>query len=169
MDTKFSSAIHTLILVSEAREPMNSDRIASSVGTNASYIRKLTSLMKKKGIIDSRKGVAGFSLSRSADSITLLDIYLAVTDADEVRIFDIHQNPNDVCIVGANIKPVLSEAFRDMEEEVERALSSRTLQDCIDDMALRVDWPRSTDARSKALRQGDGVGISHCHGKGEGK
>ena len=42
MDTRFSSAIHMLILISEAETPMTSEEIAASVGTNASYIRKVT-------------------------------------------------------------------------------------------------------------------------------
>lgn len=44
MDTRFSSAIHTLILISEAEDPMTSEDIAVSVGTNPSYIRKITGL-----------------------------------------------------------------------------------------------------------------------------
>jgi DNA-binding IscR family transcriptional regulator len=44
MDTRFSSAIHTLIMIAGAETPMTSDQIAESVGTNASYIRKITGL-----------------------------------------------------------------------------------------------------------------------------
>ena len=71
MDTKFSSAIHTLILIAESPLPMTSDDIAASVGTNASYIRKLTALMKKAGIIDSHRGRGGFSLSKDPEKVTL--------------------------------------------------------------------------------------------------
>ena len=56
MDTKFSSAIHTLILISEAEIPMSSEQIAGSVGTNASYIRKLTTRLSKAKIIEGRRG-----------------------------------------------------------------------------------------------------------------
>ena len=52
MDTKFSSSIHALILISESEMPMNSDQIAESVGTNPSYIRKLTTRFSKAGIIE---------------------------------------------------------------------------------------------------------------------
>ena len=45
MDTRFSSAIHTLILIAGAEKPLTSDRIAKSVGTNASYIRRITGLL----------------------------------------------------------------------------------------------------------------------------
>ena len=47
MDTKFSVAVHVLILISESPNPMNSDQMAVSVGTNASYIRKILAILKK--------------------------------------------------------------------------------------------------------------------------
>lgn len=47
MDTKFSVAVHSLVLISESQVPINSNQIALSVGTNASYIRKILSLLKK--------------------------------------------------------------------------------------------------------------------------
>ena len=52
MDTRFSSAIHMLILISEAEVPMTSAEIAKSVGTNPSYIRRITGLLKKNKIIE---------------------------------------------------------------------------------------------------------------------
>ena len=123
MDTKFSSAIHTLILISESETPMNSDQIAKSVGTNASYIRKLTT-----------RGVGGFRLVRKPEDISLLDIYKAVMETDKLHLFDLHQNPNDACVVGHNIRPVLGDMFRDMEESVEKRLQGMTLADCIGSM-----------------------------------
>ena len=47
MDTKFSIAVHALILISESPNPISSDQMAQSVGTNASYIRKIPALLKK--------------------------------------------------------------------------------------------------------------------------
>ena len=71
MDTKFSSAIHTLILISESEMPMNSEQIATSVGTNASYIRKLTTRLRKSGIIEGRRGISGFKLVKKPEDISL--------------------------------------------------------------------------------------------------
>ncbi|MCH3955727.1 MAG: Rrf2 family transcriptional regulator [Eubacterium sp.] len=138
MDTKFSSAVHALILISEAETPMNSEQIANSVGTNASYIRKLTTRLRKAGIIESHRGVSGFTLNKEADEISMLDIYKAVMETDEIHLFDIHQNPNDQCIVGHNIKPVLSSMFQDLEGQMERQLSRLTLADCINDMKTYI-------------------------------
>ena len=67
MDTKFSSAIHMLILISESDKPMNSEQIATSVGTNASYIRKLSTRLSKAGIISANRGISGFTLSKKSE------------------------------------------------------------------------------------------------------
>lgn len=134
MDTRFSSAIHTLILISESETPVNSDQIAVSVGTNASYIRKLTTRLSKAGIIEGRRGISGFRMTGKPEKITLFDIYRAVMDTDTVHLFDLHQNPNDACIVGHNIRPVLGGLFRETEDSVEKLLQSMTLADCIANM-----------------------------------
>ena len=139
MDTKFSSAIHALILISESETPMNSEQIAASVGTNASYIRKLTTRLRKAEIIEGRRGISGFRLVRKPDDISFLDIYKSVMEADSLHLFDIHQNPNDACIVGRNIRPVLNGMFRNMEECVEKELAGITLADCISNMRVYIN------------------------------
>ena len=78
MDTRFSSAIHTLIMIAGAETPMTSDQIAESVGTNASYIRKITGLLKKQGIIESRQGISGFTLLVAPEELSLLRVLRAV-------------------------------------------------------------------------------------------
>lgn len=134
MDTKFSSAIHSLIMISEAEMPVNSEQIANSVGTNASYIRKLTTRLSKAGIIEGRKGISGFRLLKPAKDISLLDIYKSIMEVEQVHVFDIHQNPNDECIVGRNIKPTLEGMFSRMEKEMEAELAGVSLEDCINAM-----------------------------------
>lgn len=139
MDTKFSSAIHMLILISEAETPMTSEEIAGSVGTNASYIRKVTGLLKKKGIIESRKGISGFRLLSAPEDLSLYEIYEAVSETDQVHVFDLHQNPNDRCIVGRHIRPVLTDVFRSIEETAEQELRDTTLKDCLDRMRAEIE------------------------------
>lgn len=138
MDTKFSSAIHTLILIAESETPMNSDQIAHSVGTNASYIRKLTTRLRKAGMIEGRRGISGFRLKKQPNEITLFDVYTAVTETGQLHLFDIHQNPNDACIVGHNIRPVLGNMFRQTEEDVEEKLREISLADCIENMRMYI-------------------------------
>ena len=139
MDTKFSSAIHMLILISEAGTPMTSEEIAVSVGTNASYIRKVTGLLKKKGIIESRQGASGYQLLVKPEELTLYEVYQAVSETEQVHVFDLHQNPNDQCIVGKHIRPVLTDVFRSVEAKAEQELRNTTLRDCMDRMLGEIE------------------------------
>ena len=139
MDTRFSSAIHILIMITGSDQPLTSEAIANSVGTNPSYIRKVTGLMKKKGILDSRQGIHGFSLLIPPEELSLYTVYQAINETNEVHVFDLHQNPNDECIVGRHIRPVLNETFREIEEKAERQLRQTTLADCMEKMRKEID------------------------------
>lgn len=138
MDTKFSVAVHILILISESPSPINSDQMAESVGTNASYIRKILALLKKADIVDGHRGVSGYDMTVSPEQLTLLQIYQAVTEGTKVHILDIHRNPNDKCVVGHYIQPVLSGIFADVEDTFAKSLAGKTLADCIDDIKKRM-------------------------------
>ena len=128
-----------LILISEAETPMTSEEIATSVGTNASYIRKITGLLKKKGIIDSHQGSRGFHLLIRPEDLTLYEVYRAISDSETVHVFNLHQNPNDQCIVGKHIRPVLTEVFRGIEEKAEQELKQTTLRDCMSKMKQEIE------------------------------
>jgi Rrf2 family protein len=138
MDTRFSAAIHTLILISEAEPAMTSEQIAVSVGTNPSYIRKLTGLLKRAGIIEGHRRLGGFTLLVQPEKLSLLEIYRAVSGTAVIHLFDLHQNPNDACIVGRHIHSVLTETFHDIEEQTQRRLQEQTLADCMDRMREEI-------------------------------
>ena len=139
MDTKFSSAVHMLVMIAGADMPMTSDQIAESVGTNASYIRKIAGLLKKQGIIESRQGISGFTLLIEPEDLSLLKVYQAIAETEQVHVFDLHKNPNDECIVGRHIRPVLSDVFREIEEKAEQELKKTTLADCMQKMKTEID------------------------------
>ena len=138
MDTKFSVAVHVLILISESPNPISSDQMAESVGTNASYIRKILARLKKAEIVDGHRGISGYRLTAAPEQLTLLQVYQAVTEESGPHLLDIHQNPNDRCIVGRHVKPVLTGMFADIEEGFSRSLAGKTLADCIADIRKRI-------------------------------
>ena len=138
MDTKFSVAVHVLILVSESPTPINSDQMAGSVGTNASYIRKILALLKRAGIVDGHRGISGYTLMIAPEQLALLQIYQAVMEEPKPHLLDIHQNPSDRCVVGQHIRPVLTDMFSDMENAFARSLAEKTLADCIADIRKRL-------------------------------
>lgn len=118
---------------------MSSAQIAQSVGTNASYIRKIAGLLKGRGIIEARQGSKGFTLLVPPEELSLYQIYEAVSESREVNVFDLHQNPSDQCIVGRHIKPVLSDVFRGIDEAAERKLKATTLADCMERLRAEID------------------------------
>ena len=138
MDTKFSVAVHVLILISEAPAPVSSEQMAESVGTNASYIRKILALLKKAEIVDGHRGISGYSLTVAPEQLTLLQIYQAVMEEPKIHLLDIHQNSSDQCIVGRHIRPVLTDMFADIEQAFARSLADKTLGDCIADIRKRI-------------------------------
>ena len=139
MDTKFSVAVHVLILVSESTTPINSDQMAMSIGTNASYVRKILSLLKKAGIVDGHRGISGYTLMITPEQLTLLQIYQAVMEEPKPHLLDSHQNPSDRCIVGRHIRPVLSGMFACVEDAFANALAEKTLADCIAGIRKRME------------------------------
>ena len=131
MDMKFSVAVHVLILVSESPTPINSDQMAMSIGTNASYVRKILGLLKKAGIVDGHRGISGYTMLLPPEQLTLLQIYQAVMEQPKPHLLDIHQNSSDRCVVGRYIRPVLSGMFSGVEDAFANALGEKTLADCI--------------------------------------
>ena len=98
------------------------------------FLQQLNTRLSKVGIIEGRKGISGFRLLKPAREISLLEIYKSIMEVNQVHIFDIHQNPNDECIVGRNIKPTLEGMFNRMEKEMEEKLAGMSLEDCVNAM-----------------------------------
>ena len=138
MDTKFSVAVHILILISESPDPMNSMQMAKSIGTNASYVRKILALLKNAEIVEGHRGVSGYILTSTSERLTLLKIYQAVMEEPKIHLLDVHRNPNAQCVVGRHIRPVLIGMFGAMEEVFVRSLEGKTLADCIADIRKRI-------------------------------
>ena len=127
MDTKFSVALHILSMISESKETLNSQLLAESVGTNASYIRKILALLKNAGLIRSQQGKVGIQLNKKPDEISLLEIYYATQEVSRIKLFQAHQNPNPACPVGQHIDAAISPIFEGLEQQLEEQLANQTL------------------------------------------
>ena len=134
MDTKFSVALHILTMISESRETLSSQALATSVGTNASYIRKVLGLLKKAGLIISSQGRSGYQLGKSPEAISLLEIYQATQEVQQIQLFQVHQHANLECPVGKHIEGAMTPIFASVEEELQQRLAEQTLDDVIDNL-----------------------------------
>ncbi|MFK4568265.1 Rrf2 family transcriptional regulator [Enterococcus sp. UD-01] len=130
MSTKLSVAIHILSLIEIGPpERVNSELIAASVNTNPVVVRRLMSKLKKAGFIHTSRGATQTYLLKRPEDISLYEIYTAVElDHD---IFNIHQNPNPHCIVGANIQAALEKQYAKVQQSMEAELKEIALADVI--------------------------------------
>ena len=84
----------------------------------------------------STAGVGGASLAKGPKDVTLLDVFRAVEEKED--LFHFHENPNPKCPVGRNVHAVLDGQFRAVSDAMEHQLQSVTLQTIIDDMEKRI-------------------------------
>lgn len=131
MDTKFSVALHVLTMISESEKTLSSEDLARSVGTNASYIRKIITLLKKADILSSQRGKPGYQLTLPAENISLLDIYLAVQESHSINLFHTHHNVNEECPVGAHILQAVTPIFEETQRHLAQDLAQQSLRNVI--------------------------------------
>lgn len=134
MDTKFSVALHILTMISESQKTLSSQALAESVGTNASYIRKVIALLKNAGLIQSHQGKTGYQLCKSPKDISLKEIYFATQELERISLFQLHQHANQKCPVGQHIEGALAPIFAGVEAQLEKELSQQTLDTVIDNL-----------------------------------
>ncbi|MDY2795031.1 MAG: Rrf2 family transcriptional regulator [Peptostreptococcus porci] len=132
MDTKFSIAIHILVYINETEKIVTSELLAKSVGTNASHIRKIISLLKDANIVDSQQGKKGMVLKIKASKLTLDKVYFAVYP--EKEILHVHNTSNQECPIGLGIKEVLLPIFEESEKQLILNLKNKTLESLIRDL-----------------------------------
>ena len=143
MDTKYSVALHILTMISESKDTLSSQALATSVGTNASYIRKVIALLKNAGLIQSHQGKTGYQLSKSPKDITLLSIYFATQEVSHISLFPVHQNSNPDCPVGKHIQGAVSPLFASAEAQLEKELAQQTLENVIDNLYQQAKQKRN--------------------------
>ena len=143
MDTKFSVALHILTMISESKDTLSSQALATSVGTNASYIRKVIALLKNAGLIQSHQGKTGYQLSKSPKEVTLLEIYFATQEVNHISLFPVHQNSNPDCAVGKHIQGAVSPLFASAEAQLEKELAQQTLEDVINNLYKEAKQKRN--------------------------
>lgn len=143
MDTKFSVALHILTMISESRETLSSQNLATSVGTNSSYIRKVITLLKNAGLIISHQGKSGYQLGKTPKKMSLLEIYYATQEVKRISLFQMHQNANQECPVGQNIQEAVSPIFAIAEAQLEKALRHQTLDDVINNLYKTANQVRN--------------------------
>lgn len=128
--TKLSVSIHIMsVIVLMEGQPVTSEYIASSINTNPALVRRLMSRLKKAKLIKTSTKLGVTGLARDAKDISLLDIFIATEDHQD--LFSIHSNTNPNCPVGAKIEVTLKHLYDNIQTATEEKLSAISLADII--------------------------------------
>ncbi|WP_080778126.1 Rrf2 family transcriptional regulator [Chryseobacterium phocaeense] len=131
-NTRFATAIHIMTLLAKSpQEWLTSEWMAGSININPVMVRKELSVLREAGLIISRQGKEGGSqLARSADEITISEIYKAVKNTEVLG--KKNNNPNPACSVGKEINDHLNHLFEETDQLVSRFLGDKSLQEFCD-------------------------------------
>jgi len=139
ISSRFSIAVHVLALLAVTPSAHNtSEWIAGSVGTNPVIIRRILGQLKKAGFVTVKAGSGGAHLARGLDEITLLDVYRAVDVVEEGKLFNIHEEPNPQCEVGANVQAVLQLLLGRAQKAMEAVLSDITIEELVSVLSRQI-------------------------------
>lgn len=117
-NSRLSLALHTLShMAGEPDRVRTSADIADHAGTNPVVVRRVLGKLRKAGLLSSEKGHAGgWRLAKSAGSITLADVYLALDE----RL--VSGNGGDIepshCSVETGLQARVSEVLEEIEESL---------------------------------------------------
>ena len=135
-NNQFSIAVHFMsALAFNSPDSVTSSRLAKSVNTSASFVRRILAKLSKAGLVRTTTGKNGACfLARDSKDISLLDIYAAV---HAPRVFAIHRYPvNKTCRVSCNFKPMMEGLLGKVQKSTEESLKKVSLAKVISDLKV---------------------------------
>lgn len=113
-DTRLSDVFHVLLHLNQVDEPVTSERLAKSMGTNPAVFRRTMAGLRNAGYLQSGRGHGGgWSLVRPLSEITLLNVYVAL---GKPALFAIGmRSDNADCLVERNVNAALKETMAQSE------------------------------------------------------
>ncbi len=141
-NSRFAVAIHTLAFLAFAEqrqaEPVSSDTIAQSVNTHPVVIRRLLGTLRDAGLVTSQPGSGGgWRLLRSADAISLCEIYAVIKEGP--LFAQPPRSPDPHCMVGRNVQHALGGFLEAAEQTMEQSLAKVTVADVVREIAKTFD------------------------------
>lgn len=154
ISTKFTIAIHLLAAVEYfgKKGKVTSDLLASSIGSNPVIIRNIMSDLKNAGLIDTKRGTGGITITKPLHQITFYDVYEAV-EKNKEELFHFHDNPNPACPVGGNIHGALDRRLAAAQKDFEEDLKKYTVGEVSDDVERLAVKPDKNNSREQGGKE----------------
>ena len=121
---RVNAAFHTLAVASNSGGSIVAGEAARRLGLSPSYLTKILGALSSKGLLESARGIGGgFSLAKASDSISLMEVLVALDGPLPSRgcLFE-----KAVCDTGTCFFKVLCQDF---EARLRQALEGTTIAD----------------------------------------
>lgn len=116
-------ALHTMVIIGEQETPISASPMAEQLRASEAHIFKVLQQLVRAGLLRSKRGLhGGYVLARSADEITLMDVY------------EVFEGPmrKDGCLFGqstcSRMDCILGELVGDMRTKVVNHFATTTLK-----------------------------------------
>lgn len=124
-------ATHILLCIEhfQGKIKTTSDFLAGSVNVHPVIIRKTLGQLKAAGLVEVAAGVGGARLTKDPKDITLLDVFRAVEEDED--LFHFQEKPNPQCPIGRNIHGILGKRLELIKQHMLADLAKVTLADLL--------------------------------------
>lgn len=113
-DTRLSDVLHVLLHMGQVDEPLTSEVLAKSMGTNPAVFRRTMAGLREAGYVKSGKGHGGgWQLARPLSEISLLAVYDALRRPNLFAIGNRSRHPD--CQVERNVNAVMADTMQQAE------------------------------------------------------
>jgi Rrf2 family protein len=125
-------AILSLIVLSKASAPMDSETLSRDLAISKSFLAKILQSLAKKDILKSYKGVnGGFALKRNPNDINMLEI-ISCVEGKSPAVFDCASSVNDCPSDKADICSIWP-FLNKLQGKIDHFLAELTLADILED------------------------------------
>ncbi|PZR72864.1 MAG: BadM/Rrf2 family transcriptional regulator [Chthoniobacterales bacterium] len=134
VNTQFAIAVHLMTALACSRDhDVTSAKLAGSVNTSSSFVRRVLAKLSKAGLVETATGKNGSCwLARRPRDISLLEVYRAV---EAPKVFAIHgYAAHRPCPVSCNIKAALDRVLQRTQRSMEASLDKISLAQVIADL-----------------------------------
>lgn len=109
-DTRLSDVLHVLLHMAQVDEPLTSEVLARSMGTNPAVFRRTMAGLREAGLVRSEKGHGGgWRVALPLGQITLLAVYQALGCPNLFSIGNRSRHPD--CLVEKNVNAVMEDTM----------------------------------------------------------
>ena len=125
-------ALLSLILLSKASSPKDSETLSSELGISKSFLAKILQTLAKKGILKSYKGArGGFVLDKDPKDINMLEVMSSV-EGKAPAVFDCASSRNDCPSNRADLCSIWPFLNR-LQGKIDSFLADLSLADILED------------------------------------